>query len=48
MQTILVIITFTIAVVYLLRKFVWNPIFETRKMGSKKRGQSDCGGCSCH
>lgn len=52
MQTILVIITFAGATGYLLKKFVWNPVFETRlKSGNTldgdktKCGKSDCG---CH
>ena len=28
MQNILVILTFSIAAIFLLKKFVWNPIFE--------------------
>ena len=52
MQDILVIITFTAAASYLLKKFVWNPIFEDRRSvsstadGAKtKCGKNDCG---CH
>ncbi|MBT8254907.1 MAG: hypothetical protein KJO23_00060 [Bacteroidia bacterium] len=52
MQTVLVIITFGIATGFLLKKFVWNPIFETRQRsagtldGQKtKCGDKDCG---CH
>jgi hypothetical protein len=52
MQTILVIITFTLAVGFLLKKFVWTPVFETRKKtvttldGNRtKCGNKDCG---CH
>jgi hypothetical protein len=52
MQTILVLITFCIATGYLLKKFVWNPIFESRQKttptldGNKtKCGKKDCG---CH
>lgn len=52
MQTFFVIITFALAVAYLVKKFVWLPIFETRKKpsntldGSKiKCGKKDCG---CH
>lgn len=52
MQTVLVILTFSIAVGFLLKKFVWNPIFETRRRtvqtldGDKtKCGKKDC---ACH
>jgi hypothetical protein len=52
MQTLLVILTFAAATGYLLKKFVWNPVFETRQKsagtldGDKtKCGKSDCG---CH
>lgn len=52
MQTILVIITFFVAAGFLLKKFVWNPIFEARQNSSEtldggktKCGKSDCG---CH
>ncbi|WP_432412406.1 hypothetical protein [Rasiella sp. SM2506] len=52
MQTILVIITFIIAMGYLLRKFVWTPVFESRNASSgtldgnkTKCGKKDCG---CH
>ncbi len=48
MQTILVIITFSIAIGYLLKKFVWNPIFEIRRPGGKKGDHSDCGSCGFH
>ena len=48
MQTLLVIITFLLAVGFLLKKFVWNPIYETRKPGGKKGDHSDCGSCSLH
>tara|TARA_R100000935_G_C2807950_1_gene153600 strand:- start:195 stop:350 length:156 start_codon:yes stop_codon:yes gene_type:complete len=50
MQTILVLITFSIAVGFLLKKFLWNPIFEARKTsnatldgGKTKCGKTDCG-----
>lgn len=52
MQTILVVITFALAVGFLLKKFVWNAVFETRQKagntldgGQTKCGKSDCG---CH
>jgi len=52
MQTILVLITFSIAAGYVLRKFVWKPIFESRQSSSgtldgdkTKCGKQDCG---CH
>ncbi|WP_170134699.1 hypothetical protein [Marinirhabdus gelatinilytica] len=52
MQTILVLITFAIALGYLLKKFVWTPVFESRTTppnsldGNKvKCGKKDCG---CH
>jgi hypothetical protein len=52
MQTILVIITFCLALGYLLKKFVWNPITEGRRAASStldgantKCGKKDCG---CH
>lgn len=52
MQTLLVIITFTIALVYLIRKFVWVPAFESRKKSSHTLdgGKTKCGdkNCGCH
>ena len=52
MQTILVLITFLIAAGFLIKKFVWNPIFEGRQSASgtldgdkTKCGKKDCG---CH
>jgi hypothetical protein len=51
-QTILVLIIFCIALGYLLRKFVWNPIFESRKrsIGTLDGGKTKCGDkdCACH
>jgi len=51
-QTILVIITFSLAAGFMLKKFVWNPIFESKGKssntldgGKTKCGKSDCG---CH
>ncbi len=52
MQTILVIITFSIALFFLLKKFVWNPIFENKKkvLGTLDGGKTKCGDkdCGCH
>lgn len=52
MQTILVIITFCIATGFLLKKFVWNPIFEARQksLGTLDGGKTKCGNkdCGCH
>ena len=52
MQTILVILTFCMALGFILKKFVWNPIFEGKRktLGTldghnTKCGKSDCG---CH
>ena len=52
MQTFLVIAVFSLALGFLLKKFVWGPIFETRKRsvrtldgGKTKCGDTDCG---CH
>ena len=52
LQTILVIITFSLAAGFLLKKLVWNPIFgskgktfETIDGGNTKCGKNDCG---CH
>ncbi len=52
MQTILVLITFCLAAGFLLKKFVWNPIFENRKktLGTLDGGNTKCGkdDCGCH
>lgn len=52
MQTILVLITFLIAAGFLLKKFVWNPIFEGRQNsgGTLDGGKTKCGkkDCGCH
>jgi hypothetical protein len=52
MQTVLVLITFTLAAGYLLKKFVWNPIFEGRRPASRTLdgGKTKCGdsNCGCH
>ena len=52
MQTVLVLITFSLAVGFLLKKFAWDPVFESRKKtaatldgGKTKCGKKDCG---CH
>jgi hypothetical protein len=52
MQTVLVIVIFTLAVGYLLKKFLWVPIFESRQRTANtldgnrtKCGNKDCG---CH
>jgi len=50
MQTILVLLVFSVAAGFLLKKFVWNPIFEGRQNSSNtldgnktKCGKKDCG-----
>jgi hypothetical protein len=54
MQTILVIATFSIAAGFLLKKFVWTPVFEKRKKATVGAtldgGKTKCGdtGCGCH
>lgn len=52
MQTLLVIITFCIAAGFLLKKFVWNPIFETKRssIGTLDGDKTKCGkkDCGCH
>lgn len=52
MQTVLVIITFLLALGFLLKKFVWTPVFETKRKSTStldgnrtKCGNKDCG---CH
>ena len=52
MQTVLVILTFLLAAGFLLKKFLWESIFEDRKKtastldgGKTKCGDKDCG---CH
>ncbi|MDB2495276.1 hypothetical protein N9X07_03735 [Flavobacteriaceae bacterium] len=51
-QQILVFITFLIAAFFLLRKFVWNPIFENKKKKSHAidGDNTKCGkkNCACH
>ncbi len=52
MQTYLVIITFLLAVGFLLKKFVWNPVFESRikTMATLDGNRTKCGNkdCGCH
>tara|TARA_B100001057_G_C22602735_1_gene853443 strand:+ start:258 stop:416 length:159 start_codon:yes stop_codon:yes gene_type:complete len=52
MQTILVIITFSLAVAYIVKKFVWTPVFESRgkASGTLDGGKTKCGNkdCGCH
>lgn len=52
MQTTLVLICFCIALGYLLKKFVWNPIAETiNKPKNNSVHKAPCGskgGCGCH
>ncbi len=52
MQTILVIITFSLAAGFLLKKFVWSPIFESNRKssGTLDGGRTKCGknDCGCH
>jgi len=52
MQQILVILTFSIAAIFMLKKFVWNPIFEgNQKKSSSLDGENTkCGknDCACH
>jgi hypothetical protein len=52
LQTILVLITFCFATGFILKKFIWNPIFENKNNPTKsldgegiKCGKKDCG---CH
>lgn len=45
-QEILVLITFLIAVGFIITKFIWKPKFlKAKKKSDKACGQSDCG---CH
>jgi len=52
MQTFLVLLTFGAAVGFMLKKFVWNPIFETRQrtVGTLDGEKTKCGkdDCACH
>ena len=51
-QKILVGLTFAAAVLFLLRKFVWTPMTESRKksLGTLDGGRTKCGSddCQCH
>lgn len=42
-QEILVLITFLIAVGYLMTKFIWKPAFLSKKKATKACGVSGCG-----
>ena len=52
MQTVLVLITFTIALGYILKKFIWTPVFESRNqnLGTLDGNKTKCGNkdCGCH
>ncbi|AFL80772.1 hypothetical protein Aeqsu_1279 [Aequorivita sublithincola DSM 14238] len=49
MQTILVLITFVLALVFMITKFVWNPFGAGKKAKQNKPGDhSDCSSCSFH
>ncbi len=52
MQTFFVIIIFSLAVAYLLKKLVWVPLFESRRksLGTLDGGNTKCGkkDCQCH
>ncbi|HPF09830.1 MAG TPA: hypothetical protein PKW08_10645 [Flavobacteriaceae bacterium] len=52
MQTILVLLIFGVALGYLLKKFVWNPLVESPKKttGTLDGGKTKCGkkDCQCH
>ncbi len=45
MQSILVLITFAIAAGFILKKFVWNPIVESRKKDGDSKPGCDKGCC---
>ncbi len=47
MQSVLVFITFLLAVCYLITKFIYNP-FQTEKKRNKPGDHSDCSKCSFH
>lgn len=49
MQTYLVILTFALASGFILRKFVWTPLFEGRKkrVGTLDGGKTKCGNKDC-
>lgn len=52
MQTFLVVVTFLLALGFLLQKFVWAPAFAARKKspGTLDGGKTKCGAnnCQCH
>ena len=52
MQTVLVILTFVLAAGFLLKKFVWDSIYEGRQKtnGTLDGGKTKCGDndCGCH
>ncbi len=52
MQTILVVLVFCLASGFLIKKFVWTPIFETQQKssGTLDGGKTKCGdnNCGCH
>lgn len=52
MQTLLVLLTFGFALAFLLKKFVWAPIFDNQKKssGTLDGGKTKCGekDCKCH
>lgn len=44
LQEILVLITFLIAVGFIITKFIWKPaFFKPKKKSDKACGKSDCG-----
>lgn len=47
MQTILVFLTFALAVGFMVKKFIWNPFGNGKKRKLNKPGDhSDCSKCS--
>jgi hypothetical protein len=52
LQQILVGLTFFAAVGFLLRKFIWIPVIDSRKksLGTLDGGKTKCGSddCQCH
>ncbi len=47
MQFILVLITFLLAVVFIIKRFVWNPFGTGKNLKRNKPGDhSDCSSCS--
>jgi len=52
MQTILVIVIFSLASIFLIKKFIWDPISEgkQKKNGTLDGGNTKCGkgDCACH